>query len=226
MCYIETIRIEDGLPYLLALHQERMSRTCDEKGFPLPEIPCLTNLCPPELMCGMTKCRILYGKEGISDVSFSPYTPRQISSLRIVTAPADLDYHLKQVDRSSLEALLKQKGEADEIIILRNGLLTDTSYTNLHQPPSTYRRRTSHTARPSLRRRTTPVSAPIRSNSTGRPANRRPQKSRRNTADQCHAPLGAYHSYTPIADYFLIIIFGYRIELSDRRLRRGRRYCR
>ncbi|MGP1557732.1 MAG: aminotransferase class IV, partial [Porphyromonas gingivalis] len=75
MCYIETIRIEDGLPYLLALHQERMSRTCDEKGFPLPGIPCLTNLCPPELMCGMTKCRILYGKEGISDVSFSPYTP-------------------------------------------------------------------------------------------------------------------------------------------------------
>lgn len=131
MCYIETIRIEDGLPYLLALHQERMSRTCGEKGFPLPEIPCLTNLCPPELMCGMTKCRILYGKEGISDVSFSPYTPRQISSLRIVTAPADLDYHLKQADRSSLEALLMQKGEADEIIILRNGLLTDTSYTNL-----------------------------------------------------------------------------------------------
>lgn len=131
MHYIETIRIEDGLPYLLPLHQERMIRTCNEMGFHFSEIPCLTDLCPPELMRGMTKCRILYGKDGISDVSFSTYTPRKISSLRIVTAPADMDYHLKQADRSSLEALLMQKGEADEIIILQNGLLTDTSYTNL-----------------------------------------------------------------------------------------------
>ena len=43
----------------------------------------------------------------------------------------DVDYHLKYADRSIFDALLQKRGSADEILIVKNGLITDTSYTNV-----------------------------------------------------------------------------------------------
>lgn len=59
-----------------------------------------------------------------------PYVMRTIRSLQVVEDDA-IDYSFKRCDRTSLSALVARKGECDEIIIVKNGLLTDTSYTNL-----------------------------------------------------------------------------------------------
>lgn len=131
MRYIETICICDGHPLLLPLHIRRMQRTAREKGFALPPLPDLAHLCPSALTSGTTKCRLLYNVEGIAEIDFTPYIPREINSLRIIEAPSELDYHLKYADRSALHRLLDQRGEADDVLIIRDGLLTDTSYTNL-----------------------------------------------------------------------------------------------
>jgi len=42
-----------------------------------------------------------------------------------------IDYHLKYADRSALNKLLEQKGENDEVIIIKNGMVTDCSIGNL-----------------------------------------------------------------------------------------------
>ena len=42
-----------------------------------------------------------------------------------------IDYSFKSADRSSLNRLTAQKGDCDEIIIVKNGLVTDTSFTNI-----------------------------------------------------------------------------------------------
>ena len=64
-------------------------------------------------------------------MSYAPYHRRTIQSLRAVAAPA-LDYHLKWADRAALQALLALRGDADEIVIVNEeGLLTDSSYTNI-----------------------------------------------------------------------------------------------
>ena len=55
---------------------------------------------------------------------------RDIKSLKLVYDDA-IDYSYKYADRSALTKLLEQKGNCDEIIIVKNALLTDTSYTNL-----------------------------------------------------------------------------------------------
>lgn len=70
-----------------------------------------------------------YDGQGITLVRADEYRMRAISSLRLVTCN-DIDYAYKSADRS-LEQLLGQRGNPDEIIIVRNGLLTDTSYSNI-----------------------------------------------------------------------------------------------
>ena len=42
-----------------------------------------------------------------------------------------ITYDYKSTDRSCLNALIEKKGACDEIIIVKHGLLTDTSFTNL-----------------------------------------------------------------------------------------------
>ena len=54
---------------------------------------------------------------------------RNINSLQIVKAD-DIDYSYKYEDRSKLQKLLC-KCRADDVVIIKNGLVTDTSYSNI-----------------------------------------------------------------------------------------------
>ena len=56
---------------------------------------------------------------------------REIRSLRLVAADDELDYHLKYADRSALARLLQRRDDCDEILIVRDGAITDTSYSNV-----------------------------------------------------------------------------------------------
>ena len=56
------------------------------------------------------------------------YQPKSIQTIKLVEA--NLDYNFKFIDRSGLQNLLDQS-QADEIIIVKNGLVTDSSYSNL-----------------------------------------------------------------------------------------------
>ena len=76
-----------------------------------------------------TKCRIEYQDE-VEKVEYQPYTIRPVKSLRMVTSDG-LDYTYKSSNRQKLDELFKQKGEADDILIIRDGFLTDTSIANI-----------------------------------------------------------------------------------------------
>ena len=133
MEYIETIRVEGGELHLLELHQRRLAATMREVYGDTCAVPDLavTLRTSCDVPCdGLYKCRVVYDND-IRRVEFLPYTPRVVKSLKMVVAPVDLDYHLKSSDRSTLTALSSEKGDFDEVIIVRGGLITDTSYTNL-----------------------------------------------------------------------------------------------
>lgn len=74
------------------------------------------------------KCRVLY-RETIEEITFERYHPKSVRSLKLIEASPN--YAFKFADRTSLNALLAQKGDCDEILITRNGLITDTSYSNV-----------------------------------------------------------------------------------------------
>lgn len=133
--FLETICIRDGYPQQLDWHQRRVDSTLshffpstqpEENTFHLDEILSSCSI-PPT---GLYRCKIIYDLNSIS-VEFFPYTPRVINSLQLLEMPADYDYRYKYADRTVLENLFSQRRDADDILITRNGWITDTSIANI-----------------------------------------------------------------------------------------------
>lgn len=126
--FIETIRIEDGNISNINYHIERLNRTRAifwKNCSPLD----LRDYIHPWDSQGIHKCRIVYEKD-IDEVTYTPYRMRQVSSLRLI--PYDgIDYTYKSANRDELNALYAQRGTADDILIVKNGYLTDTSIANI-----------------------------------------------------------------------------------------------
>lgn len=121
--YIETIQVKDGVFINTDEHRSRMLRTIGKEHALPTEVP-------PTYRHGTVKCRVLYDKITIREVTFTPYTLPSIKSLQIVEC-TEIDYHNKYADRSELNALMKQKGTCDDILITQNGAFTDTSFCNV-----------------------------------------------------------------------------------------------
>ena len=128
--FIETLRLFNGQLSNIRFHNERMYRTQLHhfEGVQVKELAQEISI-PQNLQLGLFKCRVTYGFS-IEKIEFEPYHPRTIQSLRLVEAN-DISYSFKYQDRSSLNALATQKGTADDVLIVKNGHLTDTSYANI-----------------------------------------------------------------------------------------------
>lgn len=127
--FIETIKVEDGSFCNLSLHCQRAIRT-SKAHFDVPLNFRLSNdIIPMDMREGIVKCRILYS-DTVESVTFEPYPFRPINNLALVY-DNDINYTYKSEDRSRLQSLVSQKENCDEILIVKNGYITDTSYSNI-----------------------------------------------------------------------------------------------
>lgn len=130
MCrLVETIKLKDGVFEDVDLHNERFNSS-RKALFNINEPMDLNRIL--ELKdynkAGLFKCRIVYNRE-IIKVEFVPYVLKQIHSLKLVNA--EIDYAYKYEDRSNINRLLELRGSCDDILIVKNGRLTDTSAANI-----------------------------------------------------------------------------------------------
>ncbi len=123
---LETIKIEDGEVSNLSYHQTR----CDESRKALfhstdrLDLSSLIHAPSKKLY----RCRILYN-EKIHSIEYIPYIPKEIHTLKIVSS--NLEYDHKYANRDTLNTLLQKQSDADEIIIEKEGYLTDTTIANI-----------------------------------------------------------------------------------------------
>lgn len=125
---LETICIENGKIRNLPWHQVRMKAT-RRMLFQSEEPIELSEIIHPESYLEKTKCRVVYADK-VQSIDYQSYQIRPVTSLRLIEA-CGLSYFYKSTDRSSLNKLFDQRGDADDILIIRNGLLTDTSIANI-----------------------------------------------------------------------------------------------
>ncbi len=123
MRLLETIHILEGKALHLDYHQERMDRSRFQLGF---HDTLSLELSAPKK--GEFRCRVLY-EEKIEKIEYLPYRKKDISSFKLVHS--NIVYDLKYEDREEINALLQKYPEADDIIIVRDSLITDTSIANL-----------------------------------------------------------------------------------------------
>lgn len=83
---------------------------------------------PADLANALVKCRIVYSAE-IQTIEYIPYAPKQIDSIQIV--PSSISYAWKYSDRSALDAAFQLKGTADDILLVKDGWVSDTHYCNV-----------------------------------------------------------------------------------------------
>jgi 4-amino-4-deoxychorismate lyase len=74
------------------------------------------------------KCRIIYDEQ-IKKIEFLPYQIKPVSTLTIVNDD-QIEYEYKYLDRSCFERL-KMNIRTDDILIIKNGFVTDTSFSNI-----------------------------------------------------------------------------------------------
>lgn len=129
MClFIETLRIEDGKVWHVSLHDRRMNDTRRAFFGPVPDLHVMDYLCP-EAYTARTRCRLTYARDVIR-VEYFSYHVRPVHSLQLVVQD-DIDYRYKQADRRVLDEAFALRDTADDVLIVRHGLLTDTSIANI-----------------------------------------------------------------------------------------------
>ncbi|NOR56682.1 MAG: hypothetical protein GQ531_10825 [Sulfurovum sp.] len=123
---LESIKIEDGVISNLSYHQKRCDKSRKALYNSSESLILKEHIKPPQK--GLYRCRILYNTE-VQKVEYLPYKAKEIQTLKVI--PSNLDYALKYANRDALNTLLAALPEADDILIEKEGYLTDTSIANI-----------------------------------------------------------------------------------------------
>ena len=131
MCLLlETIKIVEHNLINLEYHQQRVNRSIRDLFNKNARINLAGEIKVPDYLGkGLYKCRVIYNIE-IKKAEYIPYKQPGITTLKLVTCN-DLDYSYKFENRQAITELLELKGRCDDILILKNDLITDTLFCNI-----------------------------------------------------------------------------------------------
>lgn len=114
----------------LPLHEARMNATRAHFAPHAAPISLQKWLDDAPLSNERIKARVVYDVNGVCETTFQTYKRREIQWLRMVE-DNDISYTFKSTDRHELDHLLALRDGCDEVLIVKNGLITDTSFTNV-----------------------------------------------------------------------------------------------
>ena len=121
--FLETISIQNRIAQNIEYHQNRVDQCSLIQLEPfLKRISVATNK--------WYKLTIQFTETQIIKYQLIPYHPRVINTFKILI-DNKIDYSFKYADRTQIEQLMQKKGFCDDIIIVKNGGITDCSFANL-----------------------------------------------------------------------------------------------
>lgn len=124
--FLETIRAVDGEIFNISYHQKRYEGVLKSFGFcdfkKLSEF-----LQAPS--SGIYRCRLTYDERNI-DVTYHEYKKREVKSLKLLYDDT-IEYSKKSSSRQKIDRLFAMREKCDDILIVKNSLITDTSIANV-----------------------------------------------------------------------------------------------
>ncbi|QOY55035.1 aminotransferase class IV [Candidatus Sulfurimonas marisnigri] len=128
--FLETIRAVDGEILNISYHQKRYESVLESFGISeYMNLEALLN--PPKI--STCRCRLTYDISKIPhliDITYHEYKQRDINSLKVVFSN-DIEYAIKSVSRDEINALYNKRDDGDDILIIKNLLVSDTSIANI-----------------------------------------------------------------------------------------------
>jgi len=129
---LESIKVHENKIFAWEYHKQRIERSINVcYGKNMNSIISLGNLQKyvDQLDNQLYKLRIVYDDRSYR-LEHHPYKLKPINSLKLVYDD-NISYSEKYIDRDALNKLYSQKEKADDILIVKNGLVTDTHYCNV-----------------------------------------------------------------------------------------------
>lgn len=125
--FLETIKAFHGEIFHLPHHQARYESVLGHFGVETAQ-DLGSFVTPPQN--GLYRCRLIYDINGFIETSYHPYQKREIHLLKMLHDDT-IEYAMKYANRERLDALFAQRGDADDVLIIKNGFVTDTSIANI-----------------------------------------------------------------------------------------------
>ncbi len=126
--FLETIKSIDGEVQNIEYHQKRYESVLKSFGITLVRNLKILVKAPKD---GTYRCRVVYSPSTLHvDITYHRYNKRDISSLKLVYDDM-IDYSFKSTCRDELNKLFDLKDDCDDILIVKNSLLSDTSIANI-----------------------------------------------------------------------------------------------
>lgn len=127
---IESIKLQNGNFHRLHYHQQRVDRSITALFQTKSTVNLVAVLNKQQFpKTGLYKCRIVYTTK-VESVEFVPYEIRHVNRLKVVYDNT-ISYPHKTENRTELNALFSQRQFCDDVLIVRNGKITDASYSNV-----------------------------------------------------------------------------------------------
>ena len=126
----ESLCVQDGKLLNSQWHENRFQTSYNQYyGIPAPFFLLEGLNIPNNFSKGRVKLRIRYNQKD-RIFHFEHYQTQKIESLQLVYTE-ELDYSYKYTERENLNALFAQKGKSDDVLIVKKGRITDSSYANV-----------------------------------------------------------------------------------------------
>ncbi len=132
MCqFIESIRVENGEVMALPFHQKRVNATF-QHFFPKSKTISLQKIIEQEQIPqdSLYKLRIVYSSK-LKSIEFQNYTIPLFRKIQLIEIPSDFDYNFKSTKRELFDQVSKQIEHDTLVILIKNGLITDSTFSNL-----------------------------------------------------------------------------------------------
>lgn len=127
---LESIKVEDRQIVNLEYHQQRIAAALmalHNNSSTIDFEPIEKEI--KQLTTGKFKLRIVYNYSYFK-YTILPYQTKVVKSLKLVNGD-DVAYQFKFEDRRALDNLYQQRERADDILIIKSGMLTDSYYCNI-----------------------------------------------------------------------------------------------
>jgi len=125
----ESVKVVNSRICLFESHLERMERTSIFLWNKPLNFPLLKEEIEAKTGKGLQKCRVSYSNENYL-IDSMPYTKRTIQKLHLIQ-DNDISYSCKMSDRNCFNIYTQGLKSDEDILIVKNNLLTDSSYSNI-----------------------------------------------------------------------------------------------
>lgn len=126
----ESICVSDGVVQNIFFHIKRMKNSVEKLKFN-PFFAIDDSLKKSSLgQAGLIKVKLVYSKSGeFVNCETTKYTPKNIKSIKFIQS--DINYNKKWLNRDEINSLYDKCKDFDEILIVKNGFITDTGIANV-----------------------------------------------------------------------------------------------